>query len=143
MPLAVAMPAEPFVSTPPLRFRGISDSLAASHLEASECCLIHVDNPRIAEGKRAYVNPQVRVGYNGEAYDKIHSQGSMLSSWQIFRALWENRLRRWVTTPRLKEWRVWRSVDKWRKESEEHKEVGEHCIVNEMQVIIDNGWAHV
>ena len=137
------MPAQPFVATPPLRFRGISDSLATSHLEASECCLIHADNPLIAENKRTYVNPQVRVGYSGEAYDKVHGHGSILSSSQIFRALWENRLRRWVTTPRLKEWTVGRSIDKWRTESEEHKEVGEHCIVNEMQVVIENGWAHV
>jgi hypothetical protein len=63
---AVAMPAEPFVSSPPLQFRGISDSLAASHLEGSECCFIHVDNP-FSVKKRTYVNPQVRVGYNKEA----------------------------------------------------------------------------
>lgn len=37
----VAFDAAPFYSNEPLRFRGIADSLAAYHIEASECCLIH------------------------------------------------------------------------------------------------------
>jgi hypothetical protein len=49
----VVFDAAPFYGGPgddghikaPLRFRGISDSLAKYHLEASECCLIHFDNP--------------------------------------------------------------------------------------------------
>jgi hypothetical protein len=138
----VAMPAEPFVSSPPLQFRGIPDSLAALHLEGSECCLIHTDNP-LRVGKRAYVNPQVRVGYNGEAYDAVHPQGLLLSSWQVFKALWENRIRRWTTSPWLKEWEVSRRVARWRSGSKDNEEVGEICLINEMQVLIKNGWAHV
>ncbi|KAF2134173.1 glycosyltransferase family 69 protein [Dothidotthia symphoricarpi CBS 119687] len=130
----VAMPAEPFVSSPPLRFRGISDSLATSHLEGSECCLIHVDNPLRIE-KQTYVNPQVRVGYNGKAYDGMHPQKVLLSSWQVFKALWENRIRRWITSPLLKEWSVRGRVG--------HEEDGKICLVDEMQVLRGNGWAHV
>lgn len=37
----VAFDAAPFYSNEPLRFRGIADSLAAYHIKASECCLIH------------------------------------------------------------------------------------------------------
>jgi hypothetical protein len=136
------MPVEPFVSTPPLSFRGISDSLATLHLEGSECCLIHVDNPLRAE-KRTYVNPQVRVGYTSEAYDATHPQELLMSSWQIFKALWENRIRRWVTSPRIKEWRVWKRVQKWKSLSIQHQEAGEICLINEMQVLVENGWAHV
>jgi hypothetical protein len=136
------MPAEPFVSSPALRFRGIPDSLATSHLEGSECCLIHIDNPLRAE-KRVYVNPQVRVGYSGEAYDAVHPQELLQSTWQIYKALWENRIRRWVTSPWLKEWKVRRRVENWRRLSKQHEETGEICIINEMQVLVENGWAHV
>lgn len=137
------MPAEPFLSQPPLRFRGISDSLAASHLEASECCLIHIDNPLHTAQKRAYVNPQVLVGYSSDAYAAMHPQQLLLSSWRIFTALWENRICRWTTSPWLKEWRVRRKVEEWRTLSELHQEAGDICLVNEMQVLAENGWAHV
>jgi hypothetical protein len=49
---AVAMPARPFVSSPSLRFRGIPDSLAASYIEGSECCLIHTDVRKSAGARR-------------------------------------------------------------------------------------------
>lgn len=138
---AVAMPAAPFVASPPLRFRGIPDSLASLHLEGSECCLVHVDNPLRVE-KRTYVNPLVRVGYNGDAYNAVHPQELLLSSWQIFKALWVNRFLRWVWSPRFKEWKVHKQVTKWSSVSKQH-EAGEICLINEMQVLIENGWAHV
>jgi hypothetical protein len=83
------------------------------------------------------------VGYSGEAYDAVHPQTLLLSSWQIFHALWENRIRRWVTSPYLKEWRVRRKVTEWRAMNKEHEEHGQICLVNEMQVLAENGWAHV
>ncbi|KAJ4285963.1 hypothetical protein N0V90_013529 [Kalmusia sp. IMI 367209] len=138
----VAMPAQPFISDPPLRFRGIPDSLAASHLEGSECCLIHADNPLSAE-KRVLVNPNVRVGYSGEAYDAVHPQRSLQSFWQIFGALWENRLRRWTTTVSFKEMYVRRQIARWKKGNRHREERGNSCLVNEMQVLAENGWAHV
>lgn len=139
---SVAMPAEPFVAPYQLRFRGIPDSLAEFHLEASECCLIHIDNP-FRNQKKTYVNPQVLVGYSGEAYDAVHPQTLLLSSWRIFKALWENRIRRWVTSPYFKEWRVRRRVREWSAMSKEHEEHGQICLINEMQVLAENGWAHV
>ena len=75
------MHAAPFMSNPSLSFRGMPDSLALHHLEGSECCLIHVDNPLSAE-YGVFVNPNVRVGYSGEAYEAVHSE--ILSLWGIF-----------------------------------------------------------
>ncbi|KAH4894866.1 hypothetical protein HBI80_226760 [Parastagonospora nodorum] len=137
----VVMPAEPFVSGK-LRFRGIPDSLAALHLEGSECCLIHVDNPLHTAQKRTYVNPQVRVGYSGEAYEAVHPQAILRSFFRTYAAVWENRIRRWTTSPRTAEWKVRSRLHAWRRRTEE-KEAGEVCIVDEMQVLADNGWAHV
>lgn len=135
------MPVGPFISDPPLGFRGIPDSLATLHLEGSECCLIHVDSSLHTE-KRTYVNPQVRVGYTGDAYNAVHSQKVMLSCWRIFKGLWENRILRWVSSPWLREWRVRMRVARWSRASQEY-EAGEICLINEMQVLADNGWAHV
>ncbi|KAH6386618.1 hypothetical protein HBI60_216910 [Parastagonospora nodorum] len=137
----VVMPAEPFVSGK-LRFRGIPDSLAALHLEGSECCLIHVDNPLHTAQKRTYVNPQVRVGYSGEAYEAVHPQAILRSFFRTYAAVWENRIRRWATSPRTAEWKVRSRLHAWRRTTEE-MEAGEVCIVDEMQVLADNGWAHV
>ncbi|KAH7144270.1 cryptococcal mannosyltransferase 1-domain-containing protein [Dactylonectria estremocensis] len=41
----VFIPAESFVGEQAIVFRGLDDTLAAQHLEGSECCLIHTDNP--------------------------------------------------------------------------------------------------
>ncbi|KAJ8105383.1 hypothetical protein OPT61_g10212 [Boeremia exigua] len=125
----VAMPAEPFAADPPLRFRGIPDSLSASHLEGSECCLVHVDNPLQAR-KQTYVNPQVLVGYSGEAYDAVHPQPLLQSSWRISAALWESRVRRWFTSPWLKEWTVRRRVERWRAANKDRKEGGESAVTH-------------
>lgn len=136
------MSADPFISKPPLRFRGIADSLAHYHLEGSECCLIHADNP-LSGSRGVYLNPNVRVGYNGPAYDAVNPINNWLSTWQAFWAIWENRLRRWTSTPVFKEWVVQRRVQRWKAGHERNQEPGEFCLINEMQVLIENGWAHV
>lgn len=138
----VAMPAQPFTSAHPLTFRGIDDSLAAHHLEGSECCLIHFDNP-LSHTKGIYVNPDVRVGYTKEAYDTMNPGGSLLSATQIVTALWENRLLRHIYWPSFKEQAVYRKIKSWKKQNAQHEEVGGICIINEMQVLRKNGWAHV
>lgn len=138
------MPAEPFVSSSALRFRGVTDSLATHHLEGSECCLIHADNP-LSKTRGVFLNPRVRVGYNLPAYQATHpADGSepWLSVWDIFTGLWANRLRRWVTLP-FDRWVVRRRVGRWEKEGLGNREPGEFCLINEMQVLVDNGWAHV
>lgn len=136
------MPAATFTGEHGLSFRGIDDSLAEYHLEASECCLVHADNPASAT-KGVFLNPNVRVGYNGEAYRLVHPGGSWLSHGQIWAGIWRNRIRRWFTTPLFKEFYVRRLVSKWERLKPGRQEQGDFCMINEMQVLVENGWAHV
>lgn len=141
----VVMPAEPFVSPTRLRFRGVADSLARHHLEGSECCLIHADNP-LSRTLGVYVNPRVRVGYSPAAYNATHpppgSGAAWLSAWDILAGLWTNRVRRWtaVTLEGVVRRRRLRS---WEAEEAGNREPGAFCLINEMQVLVENGWAHV
>lgn len=141
----VVMRAAPFYDEDsPLAFRGISDSLATSHLEGSECCLIHADNP-LSLTKGVWMNPNVRVGYNASAYAAAHPSeaGPWVSAFQIVYGSWHNRLKRWFTTTKFKEMVVKRRLDAWKKESAEHVENGPFCLINEMQVLFKYGWRHV
>lgn len=140
----VAMEAAPFYADEPLAFRGISDSLAKSHLEGSECCLIHADNPLLPI-KGVWLNPNVRVGYNGPAYEAVNtpSTSPWVSALSIVYGSWANRVLRWTTTPWFTERTVRSRVAAWQKRSERNMEKGVHCLINEMQVLISNGWAHV
>jgi hypothetical protein len=135
------MPVDPFVSETPLRFRGLPDSLAASHLEASECCLIHADNP-LSTSKPILLNPNVKVGYNGSAYEAVHPPELIMSPFLIYLAIWESRLRRLFSMTWVKERLVRGSVMEWLKEKK-GSEPGVFCTINEMQVIMERGWKHV
>lgn len=128
----------------PLRFRGIADSLAVSHLEGSECCLIHADNERHgwkrADRMGVWVNPLVRVGYNYPAY--MYQRVTMYS----WREYWLSIPVRIGTSLLGLPWRnrkVKRRVDGWVKEKEGREEPGDFCLVDEMHVLVENGWKHV
>lgn len=155
----VAFDAAPFYAnssadSPPLAFRGIPDSLAESHLEGSECCLIHADNALSAE-KGVWLNPAVRVGYNAPAYEAVNPGPGIPwpSASERVMGMWRNRWARAVRAPRrVSERLVVRSrIRAWEKEGkegegwreEDREEPGEWCLVNEMQVLAENGWAHV
>lgn len=138
----VVMPAAPFYANPPLRFRGIPDSLAASHLEGSECCLIHADNPLSAQ-RGVFLNPLVRVGYSGPAYTSVNPIVNWLSARRILQGLWYNRLRRWTTSSWLKERVVSKRIARWVATSKENWEPGHFCIIDEMQILHPWGWGHV
>ncbi|KAL9070523.1 MAG: hypothetical protein Q9161_004820 [Pseudevernia consocians] len=69
----VAFDAAPFYDPNRLKFRGVPDSLALHHVEGSECCLIHVDNP-LTQSHGVWLNPNVRVGYSPEAYAAASGQ---------------------------------------------------------------------
>ena len=140
--LLVAFDSSPFYRASPLRFRGISDSLATHHLEGSECCLIHADNHESAT-KGVWLNPSVRVGYDASSYAAVHTVEPYPSLSERLVGLWANRIRRWVTTVWFKEWLVRKTINKWAKEDHNRREPGLHCLVNEMQVLVHNGWAHV
>ncbi|KAI9840766.1 MAG: hypothetical protein M1838_003921 [Thelocarpon superellum] len=139
----------------PLRFRGTADSLAAYHLEASECCLIHYDNP-LSRVKGVWVNPQVRVAYNAQAWETIKPPAEGEARWPSLAArwagMWWNRAVRILNmyTSELEAWTVRSRVRQWQKagrvgagEEEQRMEPGMACLVNEMQVLAVRGWAHV
>ena len=140
----VAFDSSPFYGTDPLTFRGVPDSLAAYHLEASECCLIHADNP-LTSTRGVWLNPNVRVGYSQEAYQAVHPSSS--SPWPStvtsVTGIWKSRLSSWLTTPYIKSLRVDGRLRRWRRKDPERHEPGRQCLINEMQVLIENGWAHV
>ena len=144
------MDANPFYTTSaePLRFRGTPDTLAAHHLEGSECCLIHTDNP-LSASKGVWLNPNVRVGYSAEAYHAVNPKGKKANAWvgaaSVVHGSWENRILRWLTTTWFEERIVRRRVEKWRalRPGETREESGTACLINEMQVLVANGWAHV
>ena len=139
----IAFDAEPFVSMEPLQFRGVKDSLAKSHLEGSECCLVHYDNP-LSGQKGIWLNPNVRVGYTSDAYKKVHSSnGAWPSLAEAYMGTGWNRLARWVSTDKIKIRAVHNRVVEWQTSGKARFEPGVECLINEMQVLVENGWAHV
>ncbi|EMC98548.1 glycosyltransferase family 69 protein [Baudoinia panamericana UAMH 10762] len=138
----VAFDAAPFYDANPLVFRALPDSLAVSHLEASECCLIHADNP-LTRSKGVWINPNVRVAYNGSSYDAMNA-GTWPSSWSISKGLWLNRGLRWMRALGL--WRKDHSKEAklkaWRRQDPANTESGESCVIDEMQILVWNGWGH-
>lgn len=160
-----------------LQFRGVPDSLAVSHVEGSECCLIHADNHRLRAEKGVWINPNVRVTFNASTYPLVNPQGplpvsitsdenlmayvagrrvregrnSMVwpSSEEMWKGRWKNRVVRWgvgiaswsenmVIRRRVNSW-----ISKGKKAGETREEPGVECLVNEMQVLLQNGWLHV
>ncbi len=141
----VAMPTEPFYGGyHPLRFRGIPDSLAELYLEGSECCLIHYDNP-LTRKLGVWVNPNVLVGYNKAAYDTMKDHDTPDSIFVYLISIWANRLRRWFTSDTIKRFVVksriarGKKADRVKSRSEESLD----CLINEMQVLVHNGWKHL
>ncbi|OJD30977.1 polysaccharide export protein [Diplodia corticola] len=131
----------------PLRFRGIPDALASRHLEGSECCLIHADNP-LTPGRGVWLNPHVRVGYGREAYEAVNPGGGE-AMWPGMgarvRGVWRSRV--WGVWGRVRGsgegWVVRRRVEGWGGGEAGVGVGGEHCLVNEMQVVVENGWRHL
>ena len=146
----IVFDAEPFYNDPHLRFRGVPDSLAVHHLEGSECCLIHADNALTAE-KGVWLNPNVRVSYTPEAVKVVNPKiGTWPSRREKIGGIWNNRWARLSGLPRRymeryvvnKRVRSWKNKDK-RIEHIDTNEDGKYCLINEMQVLVHNGWAHV
>lgn len=168
----ISMSSSPFYAFPqPLQFRGIPDSLAKSHLEGSECCLIHSDNP-LSSTLGNFINPNVRVAFNATTYSAVNGGIEIKSeiadlvdgvngdvgdgriwpgNWELVRGTWENRYVRFVGRVRI--WtegkvvkgrvRKWIEDGKLRDPPEKREERGLECLVNEMQVLFENGWQHV
>ena len=144
----VLFDAAPFYTDPPLQFRGIDDSLADLHLEASECCLIHADNPLSAQRNRGvWLNPNVRVGYNVAAYRRV--QGTFPGAWAAVQGAWANRWLRWRCSLQfsLESATVRRRLRDWGEATpvgeRQRTEAGVSCLINEKQIMWQNGWKHL
>ncbi|KAH6911508.1 cryptococcal mannosyltransferase 1-domain-containing protein [Coprinopsis sp. MPI-PUGE-AT-0042] len=134
--------SSPIGSPAPLKFRGIANSLALLHLEASECCLVHADNP-LTEAKGVWVNPKVRVGYSEKAYLAARawpSRQERLAGWFI-------RVGTRLAGLPWKKAKLERKVLEWEASNGGEKidriEPGKFCLVDEMQLMAANGWKHV
>lgn len=135
----MAFDAQPFQSSPsPLRFRSIPDSLATYHLEASECCLIHYDNP-LTPTAGVWINPAVRVGYSAEAYAAV-TGGKWPTMHEMRWGAWKSR---WVWSwlrdpiPHLKT--AWR-IGRWRRRYSHVDEPGLVCVQDLAMVLTADGW---
>lgn len=143
---AVVFKTEPFYANPPLRFRGVSDSLAKHHLEGSECCFIYSDMER-KKYQGVWVNPNVRVGYNATAYAYVHPSNG--APWpdgsEKFWGIWRNRWSRWFggLTRAIERRTVKKRVEAWEAEEVGNSEKALHCLIDEMQVMFESGWKHV
>jgi hypothetical protein len=143
----VAMRADPFVSAfTRLRFRAAPDSLARHHVEGSECCLIHADNP-LSTSLGVFLNPRVRVAYDRPTYEALHPGGgaAWVSPWGLFWGTWLNRVLGWASPLQgyvAQKW-VKATVGRWEAQDTLNYEPGGFCLVDEMQVLVFNGWQHV
>ncbi|RMD40777.1 hypothetical protein DV735_g4379, partial [Chaetothyriales sp. CBS 134920] len=133
-----------------LRFRAISDSLAAKHLEASECCLINADLAAMGAAEHGiYINPAVRVAYTDKAYNLTHTGADatgFITASNYLLATWLFRLAGWVesSASRALDEKVHSRVAKWQHDNtlEHRNETGEMCLIDEMHLLIWNGWKH-
>ncbi|KAL8821921.1 MAG: hypothetical protein Q9191_007215 [Dirinaria sp. TL-2023a] len=134
--------ADPFTGIDALSFRGIDDSLASYHVEGSECCLVHADNPLTAS-KGVWINPNVRVGYSPQAYESVHSSVPWPGVGGAWLGLWRNRAGRFFSSEKWRRNTVDAKLKQWGAAQQSRFEPGRYCLINEMQVLVENGWAHV
>lgn len=128
----------PFQFIPnPVLFRPIPDSLAAYYVEASECCLIHYDNP-VSATAGVWINPTGCVGYPWPAYAAV-----TVNEWPtVYEFQWGPWKNRWLWRirdpfPSLKaSWRIWR----WRRRYPDVHEPGFACMQDLVMVITTDGW---
>lgn len=133
-----------------LKYRGIEDSLAELHVEGSECCLIWADMEAAGDVKAGiWVNPAVRVGYVKKAYEDTHFGASkdFVTGLIYVKGMWRNRSLRWFGGGMKQPKAVKKRVSQWKKEGkttgENRNEIGEMCLIDEMHVLIWNGWKHL
>lgn len=138
----VVMAADPFLDeTNPLRFRALPESLAQTHLEGSERCLIHADNP-LSSSLGVWINPSVRVGYSKSAYLAVNPEGSWPSAFQIWRGHWNSRLSRWLPWPRGGR-SIRKRISAWKAEGKGRSEPGQFCVVDENKLPLVERRRHI
>lgn len=110
----------------------------------------------------------MRVSYNASTYSKVNGGVEVRSDimdlvsgvsggdgrswpgkWEMVRGMWGNRLVRWTgwvkvwSERKMVEGRVRQWVKAGKEKGVERDERGVECMVNEMQVLFENGWQHV
>ena len=126
----------------PLSFRAVNDSLAGSYLEASECCLIHYDNPS-SSSKGVWMNPNVRVGYDVMRYEAVHRPSGWPSSAETMSGRVAD-LFHWLVRLKGRRELIDRQYEEWAQKDTSKTEIGSDCLVNQMMVVSENGtWSEV
>jgi hypothetical protein len=155
----VSLNAVPFQNeSRPLRFRAIPGSLSIQngYLEGSEACLINADmqahwsdvltgtNVRYKSAD-VFVNPLVRVSYTTVAHNAQNSISQLFREriFGHFVALAFD-IRDWWVRSRLNAHAAERraKIHEW-EETTGEKEVGEYCLIDQMQLLTPWGWAHI
>ena len=134
----VAFDAAPFqFPSNPLRFRSIPDSLAQYHVEGSECCTIHYDNPR-SSAQGVWINPAVRVGYSSAAYNAVSKNWPTKS--ELRWGYWSSKWIWWMRDPGSS-LKTWYRIRLWRRKNPQIMEPGLACASDLAMVLTANGWA--
>jgi hypothetical protein len=153
MLILVSLNAAPFQNeTSPLRFRAISSSLSLQdgYLEGSEACLIHADmkahwsNLPTLPGQ-TYLNPLVRVAYTNSAYNSRNSVIQIFMERVVgYFVAWAYDIRDWWAHHRLAIHAAKRKekIREWTRKTG-MEEVGEYCLIDQLQLLTPWGWAHV
>ena len=132
-----ALDAAPFYGDSPLEFRALDDKLAGRHVEASETCLVHADNPVAAKG--VWMNPLVRVASSVKHYQALKAS---FPSWSTAVAgSWTNRISR--VTKQLsfgsKDGDIRSRVREWSKQvpkgNPERYEPGVACLTDDVKIV--------
>jgi hypothetical protein len=150
---SVSLNAAPFQNeTSPLRFRAISRSLSLQdgYLEGSEACLIHADMkahwshlPSVPG--ETYLNLLVRVAYTNSAYKSQNSATEIFIERVVGHFVaWAYDIREWLVQGRLARHAAERreKVRKW-TEMTGMEEVGEYCLLDQLQLLTPLGWEHI
>ncbi|KAL8835215.1 MAG: hypothetical protein Q9170_003411 [Blastenia crenularia] len=129
----------------PLKFRGIPDSLAQYHVEASECCTVHYDNP-LTSSLGVWINPAVRVGYSSAAYNAVQT-GDRQPNWPTRSELrWGHWKSKWIWRLQdpgfsLSIWKTRYRLRQWQRNHPQELEPGLACASDLAMVLTSNGWA--
>ncbi|KAL8946424.1 MAG: hypothetical protein Q9222_007185, partial [Ikaeria aurantiellina] len=128
------------------RFRGIPDSLAQHHVEASECCLVHYDNP-LSRTKGVYINPAVRVAYSAKAYAAVSTltnNGKAMVRWparsELMWGYWRSKWSWWMRDPGPA-FKIGLRTYRWKRANPTAAEPGLPCLSDLAMVLASNGWA--
>lgn len=134
----VALDAAPFYEG--LAFRAVDDRLADQHIEASERCLLHADNP-LSASRGVFLNTGVRTTRWGSI-----GQGHFPGWLSAVMGTWVSRINRWSEEERVAQQQdvVLSGVRAWAAErgeqGQDRKEAATACLAEGLRVVRPRGW---